>query len=194
MIPWLAIGVGLAGLVGVPNGALTSPAAADARPVRVATIDGTMLHLTHATSSSDVPPIRVEAAPSPRLPTNVSEQFQAAERIAGHAEVPTFRHPLLGAEEPPISRGPRSTQHAAPSASPAAWAELRWCESSGDYTAVSVTGTYRGAYQLDHDTWESYGGVGDPIDASAAEQDRVAAELFANRGTEPWPYCGRYLG
>ena len=38
-------------------------------------------------------------------------------------------------------------------------------------------------------TWRAYGGEGDPIDASEAEQDRVALRLYRARGTSPWPSC-----
>ena len=30
---------------------------------------------------------------------------------------------------------------------------------------------------------------GDPVDASEAEQDRVALKLFRRSGTAPWPNC-----
>jgi peptidoglycan hydrolase-like protein with peptidoglycan-binding domain len=64
------------------------------------------------------------------------------------------------------------------------------CESGGDPTAVSADGQYRGKYQFDRATWELMGGSGDPAEASEAEQDRIAAKLFAQRGTSPWPVCG----
>jgi peptidoglycan hydrolase-like protein with peptidoglycan-binding domain len=64
------------------------------------------------------------------------------------------------------------------------------CESGGSPTAVSADGTYRGKYQFDRTTWREMGGSGDPADAPEAEQDRVAAQLLAQRGTAPWPVCG----
>jgi hypothetical protein len=64
------------------------------------------------------------------------------------------------------------------------------CESGGDPTAVSADGTYRGKYQFDRTTWRQMGGTGDPADAPEAEQDRIAAQLLAQRGTAPWPVCG----
>lgn len=74
-----------------------------------------------------------------------------------------------------------------------AWARLRFCESSDDYGAISRSGRYRGAYQFDLPTWESVGGTGDPALATPAEQDARARELYARRGSAPWPICGRYL-
>lgn len=70
-------------------------------------------------------------------------------------------------------------------------AGIRSCESGGNYRAVSPGGTYRGAYQFDYRTWASVGGSGDPAAASPAEQDRRAAMLYAQRGAQPWPVCGR---
>jgi hypothetical protein len=74
-----------------------------------------------------------------------------------------------------------------------AWAKLRNCESGGNYQAVSASGKYRGAYQFDQRTWESVGGVGDPVDASPEEQDLRARMLYARSGNRPWPVCGRFL-
>jgi peptidoglycan hydrolase-like protein with peptidoglycan-binding domain len=64
------------------------------------------------------------------------------------------------------------------------------CESGGNPAAVSADGQYRGKYQFDRATWERLGGTGDPAEASEAEQDRLAAQLLAERGTSPWPNCG----
>jgi hypothetical protein len=69
-------------------------------------------------------------------------------------------------------------------------ASIRECESGGDYTAVNPSGTYRGAYQFDQQTWESVGGTGDPAAAPPAEQDMRAQMLYEQRGSSPWPVCG----
>lgn len=68
---------------------------------------------------------------------------------------------------------------------------IRACESGGSYTAISPGGQYRGAYQFDQQTWHSVGGSGDPASASPAEQDKRAAILYSQRGSAPWPVCGR---
>ncbi len=66
------------------------------------------------------------------------------------------------------------------------------CESGGDPTAVSPDGRYRGKFQFARATWEAYGGRGsDPAKASESHQDRVALRLYRDRGTDPWPTCGR---
>jgi peptidoglycan hydrolase-like protein with peptidoglycan-binding domain len=69
-------------------------------------------------------------------------------------------------------------------------ARIAQCESGGDPTAVSASGTYRGKYQFSRETWRDLGGSGDPAAASEAEQDRMAAKLYAQRGSAPWPVCG----
>ena len=70
---------------------------------------------------------------------------------------------------------------------------LRDCESTDNYEAISRSGTYRGAYQFDLPTWETVGGTGDPVLAPREEQDARARELYARRGSQPWPVCGRHL-
>jgi peptidoglycan hydrolase-like protein with peptidoglycan-binding domain len=73
----------------------------------------------------------------------------------------------------------------------AALARIAQCESSGNPAAVSPTGQYRGKYQFSRRTWREFGGTGDPAAAPEAEQDRIAAALYAARGSSPWPVCGR---
>jgi len=64
------------------------------------------------------------------------------------------------------------------------------CESGGDPTAVSSSGSYRGKYQFDYGTWAAVGGSGDPAAAPEAEQDYRAALLYSQSGSSPWPVCG----
>lgn len=73
------------------------------------------------------------------------------------------------------------------------WEALRFCESTHNYEAISPSGIYRGAYQFDIATWRTVGGDGDPIQAPPEEQDARARELYARRGDQPWPVCGRHL-
>lgn len=68
---------------------------------------------------------------------------------------------------------------------------IKMCESGGNYHAVSPSGKYRGAYQFDAQTWRGIGGKGDPAAASPAEQDYRAWKLYQQRGSAPWPVCGR---
>ncbi|HUB99571.1 MAG TPA: transglycosylase family protein [Solirubrobacterales bacterium] len=63
------------------------------------------------------------------------------------------------------------------------------CESGGDYSALNPSSGAGGAYQILPSTWELYGGKGEPQTASKAEQDRIAAEIWADSGTSAW-VCG----
>jgi len=73
------------------------------------------------------------------------------------------------------------------------FAGIRNCESGGNYATNTGNGYY-GAYQFDLPTWQSVGGTGLPSDASPAVQDALAARLADQRGTSPWPVCGRGRG
>ncbi len=73
------------------------------------------------------------------------------------------------------------------------WEKLRFCESTDNYEAINPSGAYRGAYQFDIATWYTVGGKGDPAQAPPEEQDARARELYARRGHQPWPECGRHL-
>jgi peptidoglycan hydrolase CwlO-like protein len=60
------------------------------------------------------------------------------------------------------------------------------CESGGNYSAVNSSSGAGGAYQIMPSTWEAYGGKGLPQDASKAEQDRIAALIWADSGPGAW--------
>jgi resuscitation-promoting factor RpfB len=74
----------------------------------------------------------------------------------------------------------------------AALAKLRSCESGGNY-ANKKNPLYRGAYQFSYSTWGNKYGIYDPADASPAQQDQAARELYVRRGWQPWPHCGSTL-
>ncbi|HWO46691.1 MAG TPA: transglycosylase family protein, partial [Solirubrobacterales bacterium] len=63
------------------------------------------------------------------------------------------------------------------------------CESGGNYSAVNPSSGAGGAYQILPSTWELYGGKGLPNEAPKAEQDRIAAEIWADSGPSAW-VCG----
>ncbi|HEX7244615.1 MAG TPA: transglycosylase family protein [Solirubrobacterales bacterium] len=63
------------------------------------------------------------------------------------------------------------------------------CESGGNYSAVNPSSGAGGAYQILPSTWQLYGGQGAPQDASKAEQDRIAGEIWADSGSSAW-VCG----
>lgn len=128
----------------------------------------------------------------------LSAMIAAAQRAADARRVATLRAAQqrvarrVGADRP---SAPPTVAPPAPSSGGNASDKLRQialCESGGDPTRISPSGLYRGKYQFDPQTWKAYGGQGDdPAAASEAEQDRVAARLYAERGSAPWPVCGR---
>ena len=71
---------------------------------------------------------------------------------------------------------------------------IRNRESRGDYGAVSSSGTYRGAYQYDQQTWDSNAAASgrtdlvgaDPAAVDPASQDQIAADTYARSGNQPW--------
>jgi len=64
------------------------------------------------------------------------------------------------------------------------------CESGGDYGAVNPSSGAGGAYQILPSTWSLYGGRGAPQDAPKEEQDRIAAEIWADSGGGAWVCAG----
>jgi peptidoglycan hydrolase CwlO-like protein len=64
------------------------------------------------------------------------------------------------------------------------------CESGGNYGALNPASGAGGAYQILPSTWALYGGKGAPHEASKAEQDRIAAEIWADSGGSAWVCAG----
>jgi peptidoglycan hydrolase CwlO-like protein len=60
------------------------------------------------------------------------------------------------------------------------------CESGGNYSALNPSSGAGGAYQILPSTWRAYGGQGLPHQASKAEQDRIAAMIWADSGPSAW--------
>jgi len=60
------------------------------------------------------------------------------------------------------------------------------CESGGNYSALNPSSGAGGAYQIIPSTWKLYGGKGAPHEAPKAEQDRIAAEIWADSGGSAW--------
>jgi hypothetical protein len=63
------------------------------------------------------------------------------------------------------------------------------CESGLNSRATSPDGRYLGLWQMRRETWQSYGGSGDPRDHSPEEQTDVAWRLYQQRGWSPWAGC-----
>lgn len=104
---------------------------------------------------------------------------------------PAVPAPSAGGSAREVPAGGGAVRGNPTAAETAILAKIRRCESRGNYSIVSPSGRYRGAYQFDIPTWRSVGGTGDPAAASPAEQDYRALLLLRARGTRPWPNCGR---
>jgi hypothetical protein len=122
--------------------------------------------------------------------TRQADTRQTGEQQPGQRTSSAVPAPSGGGSAPEVPAGGavRGNPTAAESA---ILAKIRRCESRGNYSIVSPSGRYRGAYQFDIPTWRSVGGTGDPAAASPAEQDYRALLLLRARGTRPWPNCGR---
>ena len=73
------------------------------------------------------------------------------------------------------------------------WAELRDCESGGNYAEDTGNGFY-GAYQFAPGTWTALGYSGLPNEAPPAVQDAAAQQLQSRSGWGQWPGCSAKLG
>lgn len=151
------------------------------------------------TKASDVPPASVSATVSDDRAASARErQIERAARSA--AQRPTANPSPKPSAKPaakkkPVAQkkwgGPRertSTPLATWRASAKAKSVLK-CESHFNYKAVSGTGKYRGAWQMDSAFWRTYGGLefaARPELASPAEQDLVAYRGWLSRGWQPW--------
>jgi peptidoglycan hydrolase CwlO-like protein len=60
------------------------------------------------------------------------------------------------------------------------------CESGGNYQALNPSSGAGGAYQILPSTWRAYGGEGLPHQAPKEEQDRIAAQIWADSGPSAW--------
>jgi peptidoglycan hydrolase CwlO-like protein len=60
------------------------------------------------------------------------------------------------------------------------------CESGGNYQALNPSSGAGGAYQILPSTWHAYGGQRLPHQAPKAEQDGIAAQIWADSGPSAW--------
>jgi peptidoglycan hydrolase-like protein with peptidoglycan-binding domain len=98
---------------------------------------------------------------------------------------------LFGFTTRPTAPSSRTAGAAHPSAGSAASgyaipSGIVQCESGGNYSAVNSQSGAGGAYQILPSTWSAYGGQGLPQDAPEAEQDRIAAAIYARQGASAW--------
>jgi len=77
------------------------------------------------------------------------------------------------------------------SAAATGWDAVAQCESGGN--AKYNDGQFYGLFNFDRGTWNGTGRSGTADQYSAAEQQAAAQQLYSQRGSSPWPVCGKYL-
>ncbi|MFD4673442.1 transglycosylase family protein [Lentzea sp. NPDC058450] len=79
-------------------------------------------------------------------------------------------------------------------AAPVNWDALAQCEASGNWGANTGNGYY-GGLQFTQQTWNAYGGQGNPANASREQQIAVAERVAAGQGVaNAWPSCSKRIG
>ncbi|MGW6935071.1 transglycosylase family protein [Lentzea sp. NPDC054927] len=73
------------------------------------------------------------------------------------------------------------------------WDALAQCEASGNWATNTGNGYY-GGLQFTQQTWNAYGGQGNPANASREQQIAVAERVLAGQGRNAWPACSAKLG
>ncbi|MEI7746690.1 MAG: transglycosylase family protein [Actinomycetota bacterium] len=133
-------------------------------------------------------------APLAKIAGRKSSRLSPAQRLARYSQAvhaaqlrndQLVKAAMAGPNVAPLRPAPQSLARA--------MAELRQCESSGNYADNTGNGYY-GAYQFDLGTWRGLGLSGLPSSAAPEVQDRAAATLQSQRGWSPWPACSAHLG
>lgn len=91
-------------------------------------------------------------------------------------------HPVVSPSAP-VQQTPSASQ----------WAELRQCESGGNWQTDTGNGFY-GAYQFTLSSWAGVGMGGMPNAAPPATQTAAAIRLWTIQGWRAWPVCSVKLG
>lgn len=73
------------------------------------------------------------------------------------------------------------------------WDAVAQCESGGDWSTSTGNG-FSGGLQFTPSTWSSFGGQGDPQNASKDQQIQVAERVLAEQGPGAWPVCSQQAG
>lgn len=74
------------------------------------------------------------------------------------------------------------------------WDAVAACESGGNW-GINTGNGYYGGLQFTQQTWNAYGGQGNPANASREQQIAVAERVAAGQGvSNAWPACSRKLG
>ena len=165
----------------------TSPSGATGNGITVALVS---LH-----DLSLLPPPTTTTTTAPPAPKVTATATPIPARVTTPTTTPAV---VVAAPAPAAPAAPAAPVAAAVPAAPGTplggvWAELRHCESGGNYAEDTGNGYY-GAYQFSPITWTALGFPGLPSNASPAMQDQAAQELQARSGWGQWPACSRKLG
>jgi hypothetical protein len=134
--------------------------------------------------------VRQQEIARERAAAEAAAQAAAAAAAANAASAPT----VPSAGPPAVGSAPTvAVTSAAPSSLAAAFAAIRRCESSDDYSLSTGNGYY-GAYQFSASTWAGLGESGLPSQASPAVQDAAAYKLYESSGWGAWPECAAVAG
>jgi hypothetical protein len=118
----------------------------------------------------------------------VRENLRLAHRLDRHPRVRRLRTHSVSVLRERNRRLHKRVSRLKP-ATPAYLQAIAACESGGNPSTDTGNGFY-GKYQFTQETWQAVGGTGNPAAAPEAEQDRRAAQLYAQAGPSQWPVCG----
>ena len=105
-------------------------------------------------------------------------EVAAAPVSASHTATPSAGAPAVTSSAP-ASSSTASGGYSIP-------ASIVMCESGGSYSAYNPSSGAGGAYQILPSTWAAYGGTGSPQTAPPAEQNAIAAKIWAASGPSAW--------
>jgi hypothetical protein len=154
-----------------------------------------------ATAAPAQPPSGDQLVHNFMLANNLLKFEHAAYWHVVNGEMVFAKDPAFTAASAPVQHtfsAPPATHQAVASSSNSSatggvWAQLRQCESGGNYSTNTGNG-YGGAYQFSQSTWSGIGMPGSPASASPAQQDAAAQKLQASSGWGSWPACSAKLG
>jgi len=185
--------------------ATTTIAADDRGTAGAGTVTPVQLPVTASTSavpSTEAESTTTETTPPTTMVETTAEPSTTTTIAVETTEATPAPEPSTTATQPeptPTTSPPAAAEPGMPTEEQ--WAALRMCEASGNYQISSSNGLYHGAYQFHQPTWDDLAkrhnradlvGV-KPSNASPADQDAMARALYRERGSQPWPHCGRHL-
>lgn len=120
----------------------------------------------------------VKTKAAPEVVKEVPPKPVAPPVVAKPAPAPVSEPSLPGA--PPVALG-------------SVWDKLAACESSGHWNINTGNG-YFGGLQFSLQTWQAFGGLGNPANATREQQIMIAEKVLKVQGWNAWPQCSQHLG